>query len=116
MGDITPDSSRTLSKLYMEMKSDIKVLEEKINGWETLFGFKLDKIIEQTTKTNGSVNDLKEWKEEVCYPLKEMIDEHKDNTKRMKDIVWAFIKQGVTIIVTAAITGLTVLLTLGKLL
>jgi hypothetical protein len=116
MGDITPDSSRTLSKLYMEMKSDIKVLEEKINGWETLFGFKLDKIIEQTTKTNGSVNDLKEWKEEVCYHLKEMIDERKDNNKRMKDIVWSFIKHGVTIIVTAAITGLTVLLTLGKLL
>jgi hypothetical protein len=45
-----------------------------------------------------------------------MIDEHKDNNKRIKDIVWSFIKQGVTIIVTAAITGLTVLLTLGKLL
>lgn len=100
----------------MELKSDLKVLEEKINGWESLFGFKLDKIIEQTTKTNGSVRELKEWRDEVCYPLKEMIDEHKDNNKRIKDIVWSFIKQGVTIIVTAAITGLTVLLTLGKLL
>ena len=115
MGDIPNDSYQAMSKLYMEIKSDVKVLEEKINGWEVLFGFKLDKIIEQTTKTNGSVKELKSWKDEVCYPLSEVLDERRDNTKRIKDIFWSFVKQGLAIVITAAVTGLTVLFSLGKL-
>jgi hypothetical protein len=99
------DSNETIAKLYMEIKSDVKVLEEKINGWEGLFGYKLDKIIEQTTKTNGSVKDLKEWRDHVCYPLNEMIEERHDNTKRTKDIIWIFIRQTLTAIFTAVATG-----------
>jgi hypothetical protein len=105
MGRIPPDSNSTIAKLYMEIKSDVKVLEEKINGWENLFGYKLDKIIEQTTKTNGSVKDLKDWHDRVCYPLNEMIEERHDNVKRTKDIIWSFIKQSLTVIFTAVATG-----------
>ena len=104
-----------LKDKQFETNTKVDVLIERINGWEDKFGQRLDHIIDQTTKTNGSVKDLKAWKEDVCYPLKEIIEERKDNTKRIKDIAWSLIKQGATIVATAVVTTGALLVGLDKL-
>jgi len=110
--ELAPDTSRTLSKLYMDLKdkqatmeTKVDVLITRVEGWEDKFGQRLDHIIEQTTKTNGSVKELKVWKEDVCYPLNEMITERKDNRSRIKDVVWSFTRQTITAVFTALATG-----------
>lgn len=50
----------------------------------------LARIEDQTTKTNGRVNRLEEWKNKNEMALQAMIAEREDQRRRMLDLIWKF--------------------------
>lgn len=88
-------------------------LDSKIDGLESRLLAILNPIKEQTTKTNGRVNKLDEWKNSVCRDLDDIIKERKDNIidnrKRFKDLIWSFARPAITVIITALITTASIM-------
>jgi hypothetical protein len=67
---------------------------------------KLDKVLVQTTKTNGRVNAIEEWKESVDESVNELRD--KSNVNKGRDgVVWYIILAAAAIIWYVAQNSLT---------
>lgn len=76
------------------MPEDISLkefFEMELGGFKENTTIKLDKILEQTTKTNGKVAEIEKWRLAVCDPISEIIQERKDQRKIVVGYVWKII-------------------------
>lgn len=69
---------------------ELKYILERIESMDEKFDTKLDKILVQTTKTNGRVNGLEDWRKSASIEI-EQIKEHNNINKGRDKTLWVVI-------------------------